>query len=66
MYDPVRDALLSNTIAAATVAAEEERQRGECVHPVVLSETGGRVVVEGDVPVAPPPGQGAQPPQRTG
>lgn len=65
MYDPVRDALLSNTIAAA-VAAEEERQRVECANPMMLSEVGARVVVEGDVLVASSSGQGVQHPQQTG
>lgn len=49
MYDPVRDALMSNTTATTAAAAEEEKQRGGFRGSMVLSETRGRVVVEGDV-----------------
>lgn len=53
MYDPVRDALMSNattTTTAATAAAaaaeDEGRQRTDG-EPMVLSENGERLVVEG-------------------
>ena len=58
MYDPVRDALMSNTTAAA--AEEEERQRGGSGDPMVLCETGG------DVMLASSSGQEAQHLQQTG
>lgn len=64
MYDPVRDALMSNTTAAA--AEEDERQRGGGGDPMVLCETGGGTIVEGDVVVALSSGQGAQHLQQTG
>lgn len=59
MYDPVRDALMSNTTATTAAAAEEEKQRGGVRGSMVLSETGGRVVVEGDVVETSSSGQGA-------
>lgn len=63
MYDPVRDALMSNTTAAAEEEEEKQRRGGE---PTVLSESGERVVVEGYMVMASSSGQGTQHLQRRG
>lgn len=50
MYDPVRDALMSNTTTTTTpaaAAAEEEGRQQRGGEPMLLSENGERVVVEG-------------------